>query len=127
MSNRINELELKKDSYIEILYLIDKRYLLLKSMNEFEKVASDPRRLFQSSFQLNKEEKFRKSAYPSLLNLEEEISKKIASYNEKYGIFHREGKEYQNILTKEIEGRLVSKTVFINKYNSPYKKKRDVN
>ncbi|KAK6089853.1 hypothetical protein P3W45_001201 [Vairimorpha bombi] len=126
MTQRINELEIKKDSYVDILNIIERRYSLLESMNEFEKIASDPRRLFKSSFQLNKEEKFRNSAYPTLLKIEEEIFKKISEYTEKYGIFYREGKEYKNVLDKEIQGRLVSKTVFINKYNSPYKKRRDV-
>lgn len=126
MTQRINELEIKKDAYVDIISTIDRRYSLLESMNEFEKIASDPKRLFKSSFQLNKEEKFRNNAYPTLLKIEDEIFKKISEYTEKYGIFYREGKEYRNVLNKEIEGRLVSKTVFINKYNSPYKKRRDV-
>jgi hypothetical protein len=44
-------------------------------MMDFEKSASDPRRLFRSSFQLLEEEKFRKTCYPTLLKMEERLSK----------------------------------------------------
>ncbi|EOB13111.1 hypothetical protein NBO_175g0002 [Nosema bombycis CQ1] len=58
MRKTIEDLEPKKELYLEIISLIQKRDELLVSMNEFEKIASDPRRLFKSSFQLLREEKF---------------------------------------------------------------------
>ncbi|WUR03460.1 protein regulator of cytokinesis 1 (Prc1) [Vairimorpha necatrix] len=124
LKNRIKDLEEKKDTFLEINNLIEKRYNLLESMNEFEKIASDPKRLFKSSFQLNREEKFRKYAYPSLLKIEEEIRSKIEEYNKMYGEFIKNGEVYKNVIREEIEGRIINKTVFINKYDSPYKKKK---
>jgi hypothetical protein len=51
-------------------------------MIEFEKHASDPRRLFGSSVQLNAEEKWRKTAYPTLLRIEERLILRIRQYEE---------------------------------------------
>jgi hypothetical protein len=42
-------------------------------MVEFEKTASDPRRLFKSSFQLLEEERWRKTCFPTLLKMEEDL------------------------------------------------------
>lgn len=94
-------------------------------MNEFEKIASDPKRLFKSSFQLNREEKFRKNAFPSLLKIEEEILNKLDDYSKKYGIYKKDEQIYKEIIKKEIEGRIINKTVFINKFDSPYKRKKN--
>ncbi|ELA42164.1 uncharacterized protein VICG_00807 [Vittaforma corneae ATCC 50505] len=71
MRNEVERLCTMKELYVEIADKIQKRRELLEKMTEFEKIASDPRRLFKSSFQLNSEEKFRNSAYPSLLKMEE--------------------------------------------------------
>ena len=124
IKNRIKDLESKKDLFLEINNLINNRYALLERMNEFEKIASDPKRLFKSSFQLNREEKFRKNAFPSLLKLETELIDKLKEYTEKYGIFYKNEENYENVLKAEIEGRIINKMVFINKYDSPYKKKK---
>lgn len=125
MRQKIEELEPKKELYMEILSLIETRENLLESMNEFEKIASDPRRLFKSSFQLLREEKFRKSAFPSLLKLEEKLFKQLDMYKERFGEFMRNDSPYATTLKEEIDGRIVNKTVFINKFDSPMRKKKN--
>ena len=49
-------------------------------MIAFEQTASDPKRLFQSSFQLVEEEKFRRRAYPTLLKLENTLLEAIMKF-----------------------------------------------
>ncbi|ORD99356.1 hypothetical protein A0H76_983 [Hepatospora eriocheir] len=101
----IKNLKCRKDDFLEIKTFIDERVDLLKSMEEFEKLASDPKRLFKSSFQLNKEEKFRKTAYPNLIKLEESIFNKIENYERKHGKFIFNRIEYKDFLKREIENR----------------------
>lgn len=60
---------------------MEERSDLVKAMIEFEKSASDPARLFRSSFRLIKEEKFRKTAYPTLLKLEATLRTLVARYH----------------------------------------------
>ncbi|KAF9764648.1 hypothetical protein NGRA_0376 [Nosema granulosis] len=125
MRLKIESLEPKKELYMEILSLIDKREELVESMNNFEKIASDPRRLFKSSFQLLREEKFRKTAFPSLLKIEETLFKLLETYKERFGEFLRNNKSYASTLKEEIDGRIVNKTVFINKFDSPIRRKKN--
>jgi hypothetical protein len=49
-------------------------------MVEFEKTACDPKRLFQSSFRLNEEERFRKTCVPNLLKYEKDIKTRVEEY-----------------------------------------------
>lgn len=49
-------------------------------MIAFEHTASDPKRLFQPSFQLVEEEKFRRRAYPALLKLESTLVEAIEKF-----------------------------------------------
>jgi Microtubule associated protein (MAP65/ASE1 family) len=63
-----------------ILALLDSRCALIEEMHTFEKSASDPRRLFQSSFRLLNEEKFRKNALPDLLRLEKSLLTAVSDY-----------------------------------------------
>ena len=51
-------------------------------MIAFEQTASDPKRLFQSSFQLVEEEKFRRRAYPTLLKLESTLLNAIIKFEQ---------------------------------------------
>lgn len=57
----------------DIFKSLDARSALIDEMKDFEKRASDPSRLFQSSFRLNYEEKFRKNALPDLLRIEHRL------------------------------------------------------
>lgn len=51
-------------------------------MIAFEQTARDPKRLFQSSFQLVEEEKFRRRAYPTLLKLESTLLNAIIKFEQ---------------------------------------------
>lgn len=93
-------------------------------MTEFEKIASDPKRLFRSSFQLNTEEKLGNTAYPSLLKLEEKLFELIEAYEESFGRFCLSGQDYKILLRAEIDNRIINRTVFISRCDSPYRKKR---
>ena len=68
-----------------IIKLILKRKAFIQKMMEFEVIASDPRRLFKSSVVLNREEEFRKTAYPTLLDLETKIRAELEAFEEKTG------------------------------------------
>jgi hypothetical protein len=46
----------------------------------FEKEATDPNRLFGKSVRLLEEEKFRKTAYPTLTKLEKKLEKAILQF-----------------------------------------------
>lgn len=124
MRNLINELLPKKDMFCEIRSLINKRKLLLEKMTEFEKIASDPKRLFKSSFQLNSEEKFRNTAYPSLLKIEESLMDLLHLYESTFGVFEYEGLQYKDSLKLEIENRIINRTIFISRCDSPFRKKK---
>lgn len=124
MRKRLDKYENIKDKHDEIVDLLKRRRSLLERMTEFEILASDPKRLFKSSFQLNSEEKFRNSAYPSLLKIEESLFDKIESFEENYGEFVHEKKPYKLALKHEIENRIINRTVFISRCDSPFRKKR---
>lgn len=120
----IDSLIPKKAKFISILENIKKRKKLLEEMTEFEKSASDPRRLFKSSFQLNIEEKFRNSAYPSLLKMEDALLEEINSYENEFGKLIHQDCDLKTELIKEIENRIINRTVFISRCDSPYRKKK---
>ncbi|KAF9097904.1 hypothetical protein BGX29_007861 [Mortierella sp. GBA35] len=85
----------------------------IERMIAFEQTASDPKRLFQSSFQLVEEEKFRRRAYPTLLKLENTLLDAIMKFETEQGqSFMYEGHPYFETLQAEIENRHVNETVF---------------
>lgn len=49
-------------------------------MIDFEKTASDPKRLFQASFRLIEEEKWRNSCLPRLLQLDRALIKALGEF-----------------------------------------------
>ena len=83
--------------------LIIKRNKLLDSMKDFEKITVDPQRLFKSSLHLNKEEKFRKVAYPTLIKMEKEILTKAEIFNS----------DIQLKIKKYLEEKNINKKLFI--------------
>ncbi|KAI9353898.1 microtubule associated protein-domain-containing protein [Obelidium mucronatum] len=94
--------------------LIEQRTALLEKMVDFEKSASDPRRLFRSSFQLNEEERFRKTCVPNLLKVEESLRGKMKGFEqeqEKPFIFR--GSRYLDVLEKETSERFLNEALFI--------------
>ncbi|KAF9938465.1 carboxypeptidase C prc1 [Mortierella alpina] len=85
----------------------------IERMIAFEHTAKDPKRLFQASFRLVDEDKFRRKAYPTLLNLEEKLLKAIEKFEGEQGeTFLYEGVPYLETLQKEIDNRHVNETVF---------------
>ncbi|KAK9717572.1 hypothetical protein K7432_006079 [Basidiobolus ranarum] len=96
-----------------IFSAMKERRELIQKMIDFEKTASDPRRLFRSSFQLNQEEKWRKTAYPNLLNFEEKLINAILNYElEENKPFVHNDQRYMDVLEQEIAERPVNLTVF---------------
>ncbi|KAJ1954300.1 hypothetical protein IWQ62_005790 [Dispira parvispora] len=84
-------------------------------MAEFERNASDPKRLFQSSFRLNEEERFRKTCFPTLLRMERKLGELLSDYAKHAGypfLLSPDSEPYHCILEKEIEQRIVNETVF---------------
>lgn len=115
LSRQIAILQPKLEISLQIISIISARYALIEKMREFEKSASDPARLFRSSFQLLQEEKFRKSALPNLLNLEQNLKNQLLDYKNKFSedfYYENEVISYQQILEDEIAGRFVSSGIF---------------
>lgn len=54
-------------------------------MIDFEKTASDPKRLFQASFRLIEEEKWRNTCLPHLLQLDRALIKAIGEFEKLAG------------------------------------------
>ncbi|KAJ1976489.1 hypothetical protein H4R34_003963 [Dimargaris verticillata] len=98
-----------------LFQLLQDRKHLIKRMVEFEKSASDPRRLFQSSFRLNEEERFRKTCYPTLLGMEHRLHIGLQEFNHNFGFAFRtspQAQPYVEVLQKDIDERIVNETVF---------------
>ena len=122
MSRQIALLQPKLELTELIHGTIDKRIQLIAQMKEFEKSASDPARLFRSSFQLLQEEKFRKSAFPSLLNLETKLKTQLADYLRKFrdpfiyypthAVCDEEQRPFAEVLDEDISNRYLNETVF---------------
>lgn len=95
-------------------------------MKEFELSASNPNRLFGSSFRLIQEEKFRKSAYPTLLKIEATLGEHLDAYLAGtfclflllalYLAFNQDflykGSVYRTMLAEEKESRYVNAAIF---------------
>ncbi|KAG0255018.1 hypothetical protein DFQ27_006496 [Actinomortierella ambigua] len=97
----------------KVLKLLMNRKGHIEKMIAFEHTASDPKRLFQSSFQLVEEEKFRRRAFPTLLKLEEALVDAVSKYErENDEPFMFDGQPYMQTLQSEIANRHVNHTVF---------------
>eukprot|EP01135_Chromosphaera_perkinsii_P002992 Nk52_evm14s232 gene=Nk52_evmTU14s232 len=118
MKAEVGELELIAEDCEKILKLIDKRCGIISEMCEFEVKASDPKRLFASSIQLLKEEKFRRTAYPSLVKQEKKLIAALQEYEQKHGKhFLIHGEVYINTINREISHRCLDAEVFGIAYN----------
>ncbi|KAJ3003545.1 UNVERIFIED_CONTAM: carboxypeptidase C prc1, partial [Siphonaria sp. JEL0065] len=94
--------------------LIEQRAALLAKMVDFEKSASDPKRLFRSSFQLNEEERFRKTCVPSLIKLEDVLKSRCRSFEEEHERhFVFRGSRFLDTLEKEMSERFLNEALFI--------------
>ena len=83
-------------------------------MQDFERTASEPGRLFGSSFRLLQEEKFRKAAYPTLLRLEAALDAELERFRADFGedVLADDGRCLRDALAAEKENRHLSDTVF---------------
>lgn len=86
----------------------------IQKMRDFEKSASDPARLFRPSFQLLEEEKFRKSALPTLLHLEAKLQSKLREYHDAFGEYYcdSDGRSFFAVLEEEIAARYLNEGIF---------------
>ncbi|KAJ3043911.1 carboxypeptidase C prc1 [Rhizophlyctis rosea] len=112
----ISRLTARYEKYGTILEKIQEREDLLKKMREFEKTASDPRRLFRSSFQLLEEEKFRKTCFPTLMRIENSLRRDVASFEAENGpgaIVEWKGERFLDLLEREVSERFINDTVFV--------------
>lgn len=114
ISRQIATLQPRLALTTELLNAIAARNALIQKMRDFERSASDPARLFRSSFQLLQEEKFRKTALPTLLASEQKLRAKLIQY---YGEFSEEfvpdcDRPYLQVLEEEISGRYLNEAVF---------------
>lgn len=115
LSCQLAVLQPKLDLSLQLIASITTRTNLIAKMREFEKSASDPARLFRSSFQLLQEEKFRKSALPSLLSLESQLKAQLSEFKAKFDEefwFEDENVPYLQVLEEEIAGRFMSAGIF---------------
>ncbi|KAI8976496.1 microtubule associated protein-domain-containing protein [Pilobolus umbonatus] len=84
-----------------------------KKMIDFEKTASDPKRLFQASFQLLEEEKWRNTCLPRLLLLDRSLIKAIQEYEQLTDKPVMIGsRRYLDTLLDEIADREANQTFF---------------
>ncbi|KAF0495845.1 microtubule associated protein-domain-containing protein [Gigaspora margarita] len=97
----------------KIFDLMSERRALIEKMIEFEKKASDPRRLFQSSFRLLEEEKWRKSCWPNLVKIEDNLINACITYEEaERKPFMYESIRFLDTLQEEISERTVNQMFF---------------
>ncbi|RIA94586.1 microtubule associated protein [Glomus cerebriforme] len=110
------EVDRLQDLYVKcakIYRLMLERRALIEKMILFEKTASDPRRLFQPSFRLLEEEKWRKSCWPNLVKIEDQLINACLAYEEaERKPFMHESKRYLDTLQSEISERIVNQMFF---------------
>ncbi|KAI8913055.1 hypothetical protein DFJ77DRAFT_66603 [Powellomyces hirtus] len=123
MSADVARLTARYQRFRDIYALMDSRAALIARMVAFEKTASDPARLFRPSFQLMEEDRFRRSAYPTLLKTEQEIRDAVARVQssdngEKDVVVENvqvlwNGESVLETLKRECEARFVNAAVFV--------------
>lgn len=77
-------------------------------MIDFEKTASDPKRLFQASFRLIEEEKWRNTCLPRLLQLDRALIKSIGEFEKLAGkpVMIGERRYLDTLVTKKNKAQL---------------------
>ncbi|KAI9301565.1 microtubule associated protein-domain-containing protein [Cunninghamella echinulata] len=123
-SNTMDDLHLILDRHLEYLdrivptsklvaKIMKQRKELIQKMIAFETSASDPKRLFRASFQLMEEERWRKTCFPTLLELDDALIKAVKKFeriSEKH--FMVGDRRYLDILMDEIADRAANQTFF---------------
>ncbi|ORY99814.1 microtubule associated protein-domain-containing protein [Absidia repens] len=113
IDKHMNYLEhIQSSSYI-VSTIMKERKELIQKMIRFETSASDPKRLFQASFQLMEEERWRKTCFPTLLQLDDALIKAVQEFesiSDKY--FMVGNTRYLDMLRDEIADRTTNQTFF---------------
>ncbi|KAI8075273.1 microtubule associated protein-domain-containing protein [Gongronella butleri] len=93
--------------------IMQERRSLIQAMIDFEASASNPQRLFTASFQLMEEERFRKTCFPTLLQLDDALIKSVQDFESISGKHFMVGtRRYLDILMDEIADRTTNQTFF---------------
>ncbi|KAF7722174.1 carboxypeptidase C prc1 [Apophysomyces ossiformis] len=93
--------------------IMKERKDIIQKMVDFEKTASDPGRLFQSSFILNEQERFRKSCFPTLLKLDKKLMHAVQKFERvSKKPFIVGERRYLDTLRDEIAARVANQTFF---------------
>lgn len=113
LSRQIARLQPRVDASNKLRMLIEERTGLIERMKQFEQSASNPNRLFGSSFQLLQEEKFRKTAYPNLIKLETAIEQALSEWAQLTGDpFILNGQEWVRMFEEEKATRWINEAFF---------------
>ncbi|KAI7865402.1 microtubule associated protein-domain-containing protein [Spinellus fusiger] len=105
-------LALKRETGL-VFSIMKQRKELIQRMVDFEKNASDPKRLFRASFQLMDEERWRKTCFPTLLQLDADLIYAVKDYEQLSGkYFIYDNHRYLDILHDEIADRSANQTFF---------------
>ncbi|KAJ3159338.1 carboxypeptidase C prc1, partial [Irineochytrium annulatum] len=98
-----------------LIGMVEERERLLGRMREFEVTASEPGRLFEASFRLNEEERFRRQAVPALLEKETEIRMAVEAFEaESGGMFLFDGVRWLDTMPRSnanVSAALVTRNV----------------
>lgn len=94
---------------------IQKRCALIHRMQQFEQSARDPNRLFGPSFRLMEEDRFRKTALPTLLRLEADLETALRDFQERFDgqpVYWEGGKDYGKVMAEEKASRYINEALF---------------
>ncbi|KAI9205335.1 uncharacterized protein BJ171DRAFT_72006 [Polychytrium aggregatum] len=80
LNEQIKILEQRYEQCHQLFVKIEKRTAFIEKIVDFEKRAQDKNRLFRPSFQLVEEEKFRKTCFPTLLNMESDLHRDVLAF-----------------------------------------------
>ncbi|KAJ3218381.1 hypothetical protein HDU67_005930 [Dinochytrium kinnereticum] len=109
----ISKLEERLKREKPLLELIEDRYTFIQKLKDFERSASDPQRLFQPSFRLLEEEKFRKTGVPTLLSKEEKLRRAVLAFEHSNYPFSYEGARWLEVMDREIGERFVNEALVV--------------
>lgn len=102
------------DARLDIVPKIQKRQALVERMRAFELTAKDPNRLFGPSFRLMEEDRFRKTAYPSLLRIESQLEADLQNFKARFpeDELWWQGRPFADLLAEERENRYINESIF---------------
>ncbi|KND04034.1 uncharacterized protein SPPG_01480 [Spizellomyces punctatus DAOM BR117] len=119
LCQEIEILEKRYEVHRSLFKMVEDRVAFIQKMIDFEKTASDPKRLFRPSFRLVEEEKFRKTCYPTLLKMEDALRKGVQAMEAETGQpFICNGTRFLDSMSREISERFVNASVFVLDHGS---------